>query len=280
MYSRWARWKNIMKAVPFEEARLAKWEPPYIVQPKYDGVRCRALQTGNGVLLLSSEENIVFGVPHLNSILGRIANLPPELDGELYLHGMKFEEIVSITSREVNLHPDHTRIQFHAFDVINEFSQAARINQLNKLSGLTPWLVVSPYYLCSSLEDVLRTYDNIVNSGYEGIIVRHFANIYERKRSTLVMKFKPKKEDDYEIVGFTEEIDKDGCPKDTLGALVCKSGDGNLFNVGTGFDEERRKAIWNAQDMIVGQMARVKYQHTTAGRGVPRFPVFVEVIPR
>ena len=49
-----------MKAYPFEEKRLAKWRPPFIVQPKYDGVRCRAVPIqqpgfGTGYILLSSE---------------------------------------------------------------------------------------------------------------------------------------------------------------------------------------------------------------------------------
>ena len=83
MPPKWQRWKGIMKAYPFEEKRLAKWEPPYIVQPKYDGVRCRAVPLDNGdFLLLSSEENPIFSVPHINEALKCCA--PQwELDGEL-----------------------------------------------------------------------------------------------------------------------------------------------------------------------------------------------------
>ena len=60
--SNWQRWTGIMKAYPFSEDRLAKWEPPYVVQPKYDGVRCRAVPLDNGsYLLLSSEEKPPLG---------------------------------------------------------------------------------------------------------------------------------------------------------------------------------------------------------------------------
>jgi len=31
---------GVQLCYPFEEKRLAKWEPPYIVQPKLDGERC------------------------------------------------------------------------------------------------------------------------------------------------------------------------------------------------------------------------------------------------
>lgn len=281
MNNSWQRWKGIMKAYPFEEKRLSKWISPYIVQPKYDGIRCRAvpLQTGpkgNEYMLLSSEENIIYSVPHINEILAKL-NLKCELDGELYCHGMSFEQIVSITSRTVNLHEDFLKIQFHIFDIVNDQPQMRRQLLIEALRGMNPWLVITPFYLCENLDDVMHAYDRVLKDGYEGIIVRHNMNFYERKRSTFVMKFKPKKEDAYEIVGFQEEIDKDGTPKDTLGALVCKSGDGNVFNVGTGFTDERRKELWEAKELIKGMTARIKYQHLTSGKQVPRFPVFVEL---
>ena len=34
---------GIMLCYPFEEKRLNKWNPPYIIQPKLDGERCRAV---------------------------------------------------------------------------------------------------------------------------------------------------------------------------------------------------------------------------------------------
>lgn len=274
---KWQRWKGIMKAYPFEEKRLAKWSPPYIVQPKYDGVRCRAIRLENGeYILLSSEENIIYSVPHINIALGRHFKTP-ELDGELYTHGMSFEDIVSITSRTKNLHSYHYKIQFHIFDIVSEKPQYERTVEVTNLCKTHPSIVLAPYYVCMSLDEVIQSYNEILGDGYEGIIVRHCSAPYVRKRSTYVMKFKPKKEDSYEIVGFTEEIDKDGEPKDTLGALVCKSGDGHLFNVGTGFTDQRRQELWNGRDMVRGCSAKVKYQHITSGKQVPRFPVFVEI---
>ncbi len=101
---------------------------------------------------------------------------------------------------------------------------------------------------------------------------------YERKRSTLVMKFKAKQEDSYKIVGYKEEISINNIPKDKLGALVCESGDGNIFSVGTGFSDEKRQKLWDVRNTLEGKVAKIKYQHLTTERKVPRFPVFVEVI--
>jgi DNA ligase-1 len=277
----WQRWKGIMKAYPFEEKRLLKWSPPFIIQPKYDGVRCRAVRlpaTGKWALL-SSEENFISSVPHINEALDS-CDLSGfnELDGELYVHGWSFESIVSVTSRTVNYHPDYMRIQYHIFDTAEEAAQAQRITTLQHYSYLTHPLVISPFWLANNLQDVMQTFNELIYWGYEGIIVRNAFAPYERKRSLWVMKFKPKQEDQYTIVGYQEEISKDGNHKGTLGSLICDSGDNNTFSVGSGFSAADRADLWRVRDRLVGKQAKVQYQHITPGRKVPRFPVFVEVI--
>jgi len=87
----WQRWKNIMKCYPFEEKRLAKWQPPYICQPKYDGDRCKGYPLPNrfkddisDYMLLTSEENPYFSIPHINASLAK-SGLDVILDGDLSL---------------------------------------------------------------------------------------------------------------------------------------------------------------------------------------------------
>lgn len=274
------RWKNIMKAYPFTEDRLAKWQPPYIVQPKYDGVRCRAIPLYSpntpGCILLSSEENIIYSVPHLNQIIGGLG-IKAELDGELYCHGMSFEEIVSITSRTVNLHPDHGKIQFHCFDVVNDQPQMKRSLIIENLRGINPHLVVAPFWLCANLDEVKQTYDRIIKLGYEGIIVRNSMGPYEVKRSLYVMKFKPKKQDTYQIVGWKEEVSKDGIPKGRIGSLVMSSQFGDEFAVSAGLDDEKKAKLWLIRDELAGRNAIVHYQHLT-DKKIPKGSFNIEVI--
>jgi ATP-dependent DNA ligase len=291
-----------MKAYPFEEKRLNKWKPPYIVQPKYDGVRCRAIPlSAGGYMLLSSEENVFFSVPHINEALNK-TEVNIELDGELYSHPLYleggFELISSITSRTVNLHPRHEDMQFHIFDIVDDMQQQMkRTLRLRNLPWILPFggpLVTSPFWVCDTLEQIMKIYDDFMEIGYEGIIVRHINAFYERKRSTWMMKFKPKKEDIYEIKGFSEELSIEGDLKDTLGRIICASGDIDVpwlglypahtkppegyFGVGSGFSDEKRKSIWSYPYYLEGKSTKVKYQHLTSGKKVPRFPVFVEVI--
>lgn len=284
MTNKWQRWKGIMKAVPFEEKRLLKWEPPYIVQPKYDGVRCRAIpvQTGlnpNEYLLLSSEENVIYSVPHINAFLSKV-QLAAELDGELYCHGMSFDGddgILSITSRTVNLHPDSSSIQFHIFDIINDQPQIKRMILTDALRGISPYLQIAPFWVCESLDEVKQTYDRVVELGYEGIIIRHFQAPYERKRSTLVMKFKPKKKDTYEIVGWKEEISAEGIPKGRIGSLIMSSQTGDEFGASAGLDFDEKERLWKIRDQLHTMKAIVHYQHLT-NKKIPRGTFNVEVI--
>jgi len=271
-----------MLCYPFEEKRLLKWKPPFIVQPKLDGVRCRALRGAFGnYQLLSSEEKEIISVPHVTNALNALEFKPAELDGELYCHGMSFEEIFSRTSRTANQHIDADNIKFHIFDLPSEDHQAQRLLKLVNFNGYlrNPLIMVS-YKICNSLEDILSAFDQIIEEGYEGIVVRHMDNAYIRCRSTLMMKFKPKKDDYYVITGYKEEVSKDGFPKGRLGALVCSGGSGDTFSVGSGLSDDDRCNLWDRKHNLIGKLAHVKYQHITSGKGVPRFPVFIEIIER
>ena len=284
--NKFQRWKNIMKCYPFEEKRLLKWEPPFICQPKFDGIRCRAVPLDNGeYILLSSEENILYSVPHINKELAN-STLPRwEYDGELYCHGMSFEQITSITSRTVNLHYQHEMIKLHVFDKVDESQpQHSRLSDLigqkyefKKLK----YLEFSPFWIVDNLEEVMKVYDKLISMDYEGIIVRHCEAPYVRKRSTFVMKFKPKKEDEYVICGYEEEQTVAGVPKGTLGALVLLSGNGeDTFKVGTGFTDEQRDLLWQSRERLCGKTCKIAYQHLTSGKKVPRFPVFVNILSK
>lgn len=281
MPNKYQRWTGIMKAYPFEEKRLTKWDPPYIVQPKYNGFRCRAIPLktgpkGNEYILLSSEENIFYSVPHLNDALSNLG-LKVELDGELYCHGMSLEEINSIVSRTVNLHPDHQKIEFHIFDIVVKEPQMRRLILIDNLRGLHPKLKISPFWLCENLNEVKKTYDKVISLGYEGIIVRHFQGPYQTKRSTYVMKFKPKKQDTYKIIGWNEELTMEGVPKGRIGSLIMSSQNGDEFAVSAGLDFDEKSRLWEIRDSLASKIAIVHYQHLT-NRKVPSGAFNVEVI--
>ena len=61
---------GIMLCYPFETKRLEKWGNKFLIQPKLDGDRCRAIFSEYGaVTLYSSEGNIINSVPHIQAQL-------------------------------------------------------------------------------------------------------------------------------------------------------------------------------------------------------------------
>jgi ATP-dependent DNA ligase len=258
------------------------------LQPKLDGDRCRACVDSQGdVVLLSSEQNIIKSVPHINEALKNLHLRNVELDGELYIHGAPHETINGIVSRTENLHSDYQLVEFHIFDLVNSLPQVERTNQL---LDTIPYrgagrnfgpLQIVPNRFVTTIDEIMSAQEEFAKKGYEGFVIRDALAPYVRKRSTQMMKFKPRKEDLYEIVGWQEEVSIEDRPKGRLGALSCRGDDGTIFSVGSGslLTDEGRETLWRIRESsLVGKWARVKYQHLTHARGVPRFPVIVEIV--
>lgn len=272
---------GIQLCYPFTEKRFLEWDSTTIVQPKLNGERCRAVRRfyGDSWTLYSSELNEFFSVPHINQELF-LQDIHPdilELDGELYVHGWDFPEIHSVVGRTKNLHPQYEHMQFHVFDTVNDLPQFARIPLIKKVRESdivkhVPHHLVDP----QDLNHLTKVFDKYINDGYEGIITRHLEAPYIRKRSTLIMKFKPSQTDSYRIIGFTQALTIHGEPKLMLGALVCES-DGNEFKVsaGAGLSEDERREWWKNREDLSGRWVTVRYQHKQ--RGVPMFVMKIEI---
>lgn len=295
---------GIILAYPFEEKRLAKWNAPLIIaQPKLDGERARAIISPNGeVQLLSSECNEITSVPHINEQLGLLAQSEDiELDGELYFHDTDFSDIHSIVGRTVNIHSDYERMQYHVFDMVSDHNQVTRLHDLVNLYDprlpnicLVPAKMIEP-----TAEAVFEAMNAFTGNGYEGIILRNPYGLYARKRSTDIMKFKPKKRDIYVICGYSPEVSIDGTIKDTiLGRFICAGSETEpvwlglyppliappkgFFAVssnrlGTGDKLREQKELWERREELQFKELVVAYQNITPKK-VPRHPVFVDVI--
>lgn len=280
---------GIMLCYPYESKRLARWNSPSVyVQPKLDGERARLLwDPALGWTFMSSTQELInFAVPHLVESIEH-SKIPhnTHFDGELYCHGLDFESIHSMVSRRVELHPEHASISYHIFDLcIEDAPQWTRFMRLEQLRNRLPPegfnLVATKVALDET--DIWELNDKFVSEGFEGIIVRNYRGLWVPKRSTDIMKFKPKQSDVYKVIGAEQLIRQSGQAAPLLGALICEC-DGQIFRVGTGFTQAERVVLWNSylSNPTVfedGSLAvRVKYQHITSGSRVPRFPVFAEL---
>lgn len=262
-----------MLCYPFEERRLRKWNTGVYVQPKLNGERGRAILDGS-VVFLSSEARPQEHVDHLYDELHWLAKKLPsiELDGEVYTHGKDNFDINSLKGR--------TTAEYHIFDIVSTQTFEERNKLLQRLASfdLPSHIKIVPFIYCEGTTDkIFEIISNYVEDGYEGVVIRHPQGLYERKRSTRLMKYKPHQVDTYEIVGSEEEHDIYGSPKNRLGALVLSSDEGTIFRVGTGFKSDQRQDLWNKRETLVGRWCMIKYQALSPKR-IPYHSVFIEII--
>jgi ATP-dependent DNA ligase len=131
----------------------------------------------------------------------------------------------------------------------------------------------------TSNEDINEFYELNRDKGEEGIIIKDGSKPYEAKRVKHQIKMKAEETADLIVLDVEEGTGKNSSK---LGALVCETADGLLrVNVGIGFSDEQREAIWNTRSDVVGKVVEVKYNEIIRSRGNDKaslfLPVFVEV---
>jgi DNA ligase-1 len=111
--------------------------------------------------------------------------------------------------------------------------------------------------------------------GYEGVMVRDPNARYCFGRTSNLLKWKRFHTMAARIV---DSYEGKGKHQGRLGGVVTQTQDGVLVDVGTGFSDEERTTLWAQRHQLPGRSVVVKYQERTQ-RGVPRFPVFAEMLP-
>ncbi len=218
---------------------------PVIAQPKLNGVRAK---WDHRFKLLISRQGKVWDVrklPHLYSFLS--TNYPNiSLDGELYCHGMSFQDICSrVSINSVIPHKDVESIKLHVFDIIDpHLTVQERIASLQDIYPHTP-----TSWRLSARNQVEKTLSTCTGLGYEGIMLRQLGTPYVAGRTSYLIKVKPLQTEQAVITGFLPGAGK---YFGTLGALIVTNNDGLTYAVSGGLTDSQRYIIWQNQERILG----------------------------
>lgn len=266
---------------------LAAIQYPVVVSPKLDGIRALVI---DGVLVSRTLKPIPNA--QLQARYGR-----PEfegLDGELIFGSPTAPDVFNkTTSCVMTRNADADCMMFYVFDKLGAGSYIQRIDNIPRSRAIKH--VTQSH--CYNSADVQNIENQLVEAGYEGIMLRDPQGRYKYGRSTLkeqlLMKYKRFDTSEAIIVGFEEKthnandatLDARGytkrsshqenqIPAGTLGALIVKDlTTGVEFNIGTGFNDEQRKVMWDNQPFMLGRV--VSYQYFPIGVvDKPRFPSF------
>ena len=235
-------------------------EYPLYIQPKLDGVRCLVfLKEKNGgidsVVAYTRTKKLFPSVeyikkilyPYLNELYDEENKQSIYLDGELYKHGKKLQNISGDSRNEKADVSDKNkcRNEYHIYDCFypleldNKYEK--RYEQLNELfesfSDNALKIIKSvPTLLVESYKEATEKYKHFISMGYEGAILRNIDGVYIANanktgsfmRSNDLVKMKPKFTDEFKVIDYTE-----GDKGRDKGAViwVCETKTGEKFNV-------------------------------------------------
>jgi len=259
--------KTPMSASSYE-ANMKRIQLPCFIQPKLDGVRCvtdgRTFWSRNGKPFWS------FNTFHLQK-----KSLSFLVDGEIMLEDRDadFEQIISVLKR--NRHPQSEELRFHVFDVVTRspfFQREHAVRELFRTFSFkenSGWHRV-PTLVALDAEQLQRIHKKHLGLGHEGSMVRTHGGLYVHGKSRDLLKYKPMKDAEFEIIDVREAKGKDtGTP---IFICACEGEDGdNTFRVRPMGTYRQRHLMWRRRARLIGQNLTVEFQNLTK-YGKPRFP--------
>ena len=247
---------------------------PVWVQPKLDGVRCLIFMKDNAVVFQSRQNTIYEPFQHLlPDLTTLLTQMPPNtiLDGELYTHGLGFENVVSMVRRAKTRHPDLEKLKYTVYDFFikgqNTILYEERLKILTTLYQTHKLKTVDliETRLAQNKTTVDNYHDYYTAQDYEGIMLRS-NGLYKEGRSKDLLKYKKFMDAEFEVVGHHDA--KFGLP---IPIFDCKVGDKTFGVMMKGDFESRADRMKNVTEYY-GKMLTVKFQELSSD-GIPRFPV-------
>lgn len=246
---------------------------PCFAQPKLDGLRCLAENKNGVVTLWSRLGNKIETTPHINAAVAKLTKDGDTLDGELYIHGVAFQEIIKLVK---SVKPDTVKVEYHVYDCLGvaPFSERYVVDHLEArelLQGFNTGVVRFVETISiDSHEDITDYQRATLAEDYEGIMLRHGPCFYLSEcRSQSLLKVKIWQDAEFLITDV-----KDGVGKfEGLAIFQCETATGFTFDcVPKGSAAARRKMYADRESSIGKHLTVEFFEWTTSEQSVPRFP--------
>lgn len=247
-----------------KEAHKIDWSTAY-VQPKLDGMRC--LGTINGKI--SRKNTVIDTMDHI--VINRPGETTFAVDGELYAHGLSFQENMKIIKK---IRPETINVKHHLYDIVSDLPFRDRYSLLTAIVANSENVELVPTYKVDSFEKAKKYHSQFIAEGYEGTMIRWGNEGYKiNGRSSNLLKFKDFIDNTFEVI---DVVPSDKNPEQ--GVIHCKTvnnlGEDVTFGCGMKFSHNDRIEILDNKSDYIGKIAEIRFfEHTD--EGLPRFPVCV-----
>jgi len=255
---------------------------PAMCQRKLNGVRCLAQKISMQKINFTSRKGKSYNetLKHLEGPLLKIMNLGEIFDGEIYLHGWTFQQILR---RVKKVRPDTNKLEFWVYDIAdknipNGTRSVLYENAIPKDSQIKALYCDEVW----SEKDVYTCHDAYVKEGYEGAIIRNINALYKfDHRSMDLQKFKKFEDKEFKIIGFKaephQELFSDGSYSDRNAIVfICQTELGKQFAVRSRGSIEQRFKWYENGNQFIGLDLTVRFQERSEDE-IPIFPVGIAV---
>jgi DNA ligase-1 len=243
---------------------------PAFASTKIDGIRCVAIKENDKWTLWSRTRKPIKSMPHIINELNSLnAANGAILDGELFSSKISFEEIIHFTRSGTPI-KGHEIIEYHVFDTVSNNIFIHRSNSLDLFfEQTTKYVKLVKNHLVNSEEEMMDLFNQFLEQGYEGLMLRNADGFYEHKRSYNLIKLKLMTDSEFPIIGIHEGRGKD---IGTVGKFICKTPEGKEFGARLKSTYQKRRDLFNNPKEWQGMNLTVIYQNLTK-EGIPRFPI-------
>ncbi|MBH0034316.1 DNA ligase [Pseudoalteromonas sp. NZS71_1] len=234
----------------------------YLVSEKYDGVR--AIWTGTQ--FVTRKGNIINAPSWFTAPLPNVW-----LDGELWTKREHFSALSGIVRTKTPNNHDWQTITYKVFDMPDKtLPFSIRYKNYNELitSLNSPHISVVVQYSFTNNEQLTEYFENITKQGGEGVMLHLASAKHSNGRSSALLKLKPYLDAEAIVIAH---LPGKGKYQGMLGALRVKTAQGQVFSIGTGFNDAER-----ATPPEIGSAVTYRY-HGLTKNGLPRFASFLRV---
>lgn len=284
---------------------------PVSVEPKLDGVRILMYLEGQTIRAFTRQNKEYRHLGHITGpLMDLFVYLPTNtvLDGELYIHGLEFTELVSIVRTGIRkdgsvgqVSPRLHEVKYYIFDIcvedlltyedrkdlliraydLWEKNQKER-ESTNGVESKTFYLVGN--YVAKDDTAVKWYHDEMVDLGFEGLMIKKRANgatsgpifnesLYKRARCRNILKLKDFDDKEMIVRGVKEG---EGTEKGTALLVVEVPGNQQLVAVRCRGSFEMRRQWLLEPHKVIGKPLTVRFQKFSK-YGIPRFPVGIAI---
>ncbi|MCP4136437.1 MAG: DNA ligase [bacterium] len=190
------------------------------------------------------------------------------LDGELWVGRKMFQKTVSIV-RRMDAGKQWEDVRYVVFDALNRkegFEDRVEFLKKYFADNNPAYASFLEQEVCRDTAHMREELKRVEDLGGEGLMLRKPGSLYEKGRSSTLLKVKTFHDAEAIVI---EHVKGKGKHKGSMGALKVVAKGGVEFSVGTGFTDEERK-----NPPPIGALITYRYQELTDG-GVPRFPSFL-----